>query len=534
MPQAVRGWLALAVVLSSLALRAQAQVAASPAGAVARPSIVFITSDDHRFDALGAAGNPAIHTPVLDRLAARGVLFRQATTHVSQCLPVRATLLTGLPPHQHGALSNRHQRLLAEAARPDAFENVPTVPALLRAAGYHTVLVGKWHLAAEPWRSGFAEVKTWLPGGAADYHDPELARGSRRELVKVKGNTQQILGDDAVAFLASPAARQKPFFLWLAFTAPHVPLEPNSRQSRRLYAGKSTAELLPPGFPRGIATGNWHHYYEAVSDLDRQVGRVLAALEKAGLAESTAVVFLGDNGFLMGQRGAGAGDVHGKILPYEGSLRVPLIVSLPGREDLAGPSDLPASSLDVPATLLALAGVPPPAAWAGRDLLAALGRAPGGGFTDAFSEWADEEDERWRAYRVVRTPRHKLIVWKDPSQGAELYNLAADPAEEDNLHGKLEAAAVRRDLEERLRAWMERTEDPARQWAVFGSAAPYEPGAGAPQEPIRRRAGIRPRHSRGHACVLVASPRLLEPECRMLRQMQLAGALCRYIGWRSW
>lgn len=457
-------WLTLGLVLSPWA--ASAASAAMPA----KPNIVFLTSDDHRWDALGAAGNPAIHTPALDRLAAQGVYFRQATTHVSQCLPVRATLLTGLTAHQHGAYSNRNKR--PEAAGPDSFKDLPTVPKLLREAGYRTLLVGKWHLDAEPWLTGFSEVRTWLPSGGADYRDPQLARGNSRELVGMKGYTQQILADDAIGFLRSPAAQEKPFFLWLSFTAPHLPRDPNSPQSQQLYAGKADSDLPPPGFPKNIPGADWRHYYEALSDLDRQAGRVVAALEETGLAASTVLVFLGDNGFMMGQRGvgaeAGAMGEPGKVVPYEGSIRVPLIiwstVWSPGVRDLVGPSDLPASSLDVPATLVTLAGVRPPAAWPGRDLLAALRQGAQSGLEDAFSEWADEQWDRWEAYRLVRTTRHKLIVWKHPEKPGELYDLAADPAEKENLYDRPEVRTVRSDLEARLRGWMERTQDPARQW----------------------------------------------------------------------
>jgi arylsulfatase A-like enzyme len=429
---------------------------ATRADAPPKPNIVFITSDDHRWDALGAAGNPVIHTPALDRLAARGIYFRQATTYVSQCHPIRATLLTGLPVHQHGAFSV--QRQSAEASKPDAFRNLPTVPGLLRDAGYHTLLVGKWHVAADPWLTGFSEVKTWLPGGGADYQDPELARGNSRELSKLKGSTQQIFADDAIDFVRSAAAKGKPFFLWLAFTAPHFPLAPNSPESAKLYAGKSLSELAPPQPSKDIPIEDLRHYYEAVSDLDRQVGRVMAALEEAGLAESTAVVFLGDNGFLIGERGTG------KVVPYEASIRVPLIVSSPGGKALAGPSDLPASSLDVPVTLVELAGLRPPSTWPGRELLGAVRRDPKNGLEDAFTVWADEENERWPAYRLVRTVRHKLVVWKDPAKPGELYDLAADPAETNNLYSLPEVRDARRDLEARLRAWMERTQDPARKW----------------------------------------------------------------------
>ncbi|HKI04204.1 MAG TPA: sulfatase-like hydrolase/transferase [Thermoanaerobaculia bacterium] len=450
-------------VIAVLGMTVRPTAAAEPP----RLNILFITSDDHRWDGLGAAGNPAIHTPELDRLAARGVYFRQATTHVSQCLPVRATLLTGLTVHQHGAYTHEDQR--ADVKRPEAFRDIPTLPGLLREAGYRTVLVGKWHLDADPWLSGFSEVRTWLPGGATLYKDPELARGNTRQTAEIKGYTQEILADDAIGFLRGPAGgkeRKEPFFLWLAFTAPHVPLGPNPPAVEKLYADKPPAELMPPGFPRGIPTNDWRHYDEAVSDLDRQVGRVLAALGEAGLAESTVVVFLGDNGHMMGRRGMGAKGAAGKVVPYEDSIRVPLIVWSPRLKNLAGPSDLPASSLDLPPTLLRMAGVQPPAIWAGRDLAAALRKEPGAILEDAFSEWADEKSEAWGgfAFRSVRTPRHKLIVWRDAAKPDELYDLAADSGEEKNLIDQPESQEIRRDLAARLRVWMERTSDPALRW----------------------------------------------------------------------
>lgn len=250
-----------------------------------RPNLLLISSDDHRWDALGAAGNSKIHTKTLDRLAARGIYFRQATTPVSQCHPIRATLLTGLAAHQHGALSNHHS--IRTAGQPSPLGKLPTLPSLLQRAGYRTMLIGKWHLDIEPWNAGFSDLATWIPGSATDYHDPEVARGRSRELTKVQGNTQQILGDDAVRFLEDSATRERPFFLWLAFTAPHLPLEPNSPESRARYAGKTSADLLPPGFPKGIPTNDFLHFSEAVSDLDAQVARVVAALERSGLAANT-------------------------------------------------------------------------------------------------------------------------------------------------------------------------------------------------------------------------------------------------------
>ncbi|HET9768259.1 MAG TPA: sulfatase-like hydrolase/transferase [Thermoanaerobaculia bacterium] len=436
----------------------------TPTPATSRPNLLVILSDDHRWDALGAAGNPAIVTPELDRLAHEGVYFRQAIVSVSQCHPSRASLLTGLPSFRHGLFSiQEHAADLATTlcARP-------TVASLLRDVGYRTVVVGKWHIPPVPWTCGFEDVRTWLPDGNADYRDPELVRGRSEQRQKVAGYTQEIFADDAVGFLRSDAAQRGPFLLWLAFTAPHFPYEPNPERIAALYAERGPEQLLPPRFPRDAEANDWRHYDEAVSYLDEQVGRVLAALRESGLSERTVVVFLGDNGYMMGEHGVGGpgSRANGKQVPYEASLRVPFLMAGPGLPRAVA-SDLPVSSLDLPTTLLALAGSAAPRSWPGRDLTAALaGRIA---IDDAVAEWSDEASEKFGdlAYRVLRTPTHKLIVWKDAQRGIggeELYDLVADPNESRNLVGESADGAVLRDLRARLAVWMRRHEDPALQW----------------------------------------------------------------------
>lgn len=426
-----------------------------------RPNLVVILSDDHRWDALGAAGNPAVITPVMDRMAREGVYFRQATVSVSQCHPIRASLLTGLPSFQHGVYSTKF-------VAPGVAESLckrPTVAGLLREAGYRTVLVGKWHVPPPPWSCGFDEARTWLPEGGAEYRDPELVRGHSDQHQVVPGFTQEIFADDALAFLRGKEAQERPFLLWVGFTAPHAPYEPNPQRIETLYAGRDDKDFLPTGFPRDVKANDWRHYDEAVSHLDEQIGRLLAALRETGLAERTVVVLLGDNGYMMGERGIGGPDsgANGKQVPYESSLRVPFLMLGPGLpKGLA--SDLPVSSLDLPPTLLSLAGLPAPGSWPGRDLTAALsGKIEIG---EAFAEWSDEKSDSFGrlAFRAVRTPAHKLIVWKDPARGDELYDLAADPRETRNLIADPATADVARDLRARLLAWMQRNGDPALGW----------------------------------------------------------------------
>ena len=273
---------------------------ATSAPASPRPNLLVVLSDDHRWDALGAAGNPAVVTPVMDRMAREGVYFRQATVSVSQCHPVRASLITGLPAFAHGVFSTRYQ----EPGVALTLCRRPTLSSLLRDAGYRTVLVGKWHLPTPPGECGFDDVRTWLPEGGAEYRDPDLVRGRSTEPEpeheKVPGFTQEIFADDAVGFLKSREAQAGPFLLWLGFTAPHAPYEPNPERIQALYAGRSDDDLKPPAFPRDVAANDWRHYDEAVSHLDEQLGRVLAALQESGLAERTVVVLLGDNGYMMG------------------------------------------------------------------------------------------------------------------------------------------------------------------------------------------------------------------------------------------
>jgi arylsulfatase A-like enzyme len=435
--------------------------AAAAAAASSHPNLVVILSDDHRWDALGAAGNPNIVTPVMDGLARDGVYFRQATVSVSQCHPVRASLVTGLPAFQHGVYSVQYQ----EPGVETKVCRRPTLAALLRDAGYRTVLVGKWHVPAPPAECGFDELRTWLPDGSADFRDPELLHGKSDKYQRTPGFTQEIFADDALGFLRSEAAKAKPFLLWLGFTAPHFPYEPNPERIQKLYAGRSEEQLEPPGFPRGVKANDWRHYDEAVSSLDEQVGRVIAALRESGLAGRTVVVLLGDNGYMMGERGVGGpgSRADGKQVPYEGSERVPFILRGPGLPH-GLVSELPVSSLDLPPTLLSLAGVPAPASWPGRDLTAALaGKVEIG---EAFSEWSDEKSDKFGAlaFRSIRTPKSKLIVWKDPARKDELYDLSQDPAEAHNLASEPASRDTLRDLRARLDAWMKRNADPALAW----------------------------------------------------------------------
>ena len=435
-----------------------------------KPNFIFIISDDHRWDAIGAAGNTKIKTPVLDQLAKEGVYFRQATIHVAQCAPSRATLLTGLSPHQTGYYSNNFLRSDLEWATRFT---VPTMTELMVQAGYETVLVGKWHLATDPWLTGFSNVRTWLPEAGSSYLDSRLSKGNSRNKEMVNGFTNQIFAEDAIDFLNSDAATKKSFLLWFASTLPHDPYKPNPPNVTSLYEDHGEGDLIPKTFPvnsevllglegappQAIPPGI-KDYYAAVSYLDELVGKIRQTLKRRGLAENTIIIFMGDNGLMAGSRG-----LRGKVVPWDESVRVPLIIYAPKFSTIKGTSDLPVSSLDLPATILSFAGIKSPQSWAGRDLRKALTGKKDHGIEYAVSEWADTESQfRHYTYRSIRTPQYKLIKWDKPEKQDEFYDLVSDPHETKNLINSTDVRNSRNKLSSQLDTWMIRTKDHARVW----------------------------------------------------------------------
>jgi arylsulfatase A-like enzyme len=331
------------------------------------------------------------------------------------------------------------------------------------------VLVGKWHLDAEPWDCGFTDVRVWHPGGAGPYgENPKrrIARGNTRKAVEIKGFTNDLFGEDAAAFIKEGGAKDQPFLLWLALTAPHTPLTPNPDEITKLYEGKSDQDLWPPTLPKDAEPHRLRDYYAAVSMADRQVGTVLSALDEAKLADNTIVVFIGDNGWMLGDKALFKGEKYnGKVYPYEDSVRVPFLVRAPGNAQRT--SGAAVSSLDLPPTILKAAGVTPPSEWTGRDMNGLLKDASlESTFDAAICEFPDSENSKFgdTNYRLIRTTKHKLIRWADPKRPDELFDLSADPEETKNLIDDASAKAVKDDLNARLVDWMKKTNDPALEW----------------------------------------------------------------------
>ncbi|MFN7934305.1 MAG: sulfatase-like hydrolase/transferase [Bryobacteraceae bacterium] len=439
-----------------------------------KPNLVLIVSDDHHWQCLGAAGNPNIQTPNLDKLANRGVLFTDAVISTSQCAPSRGILLSGQESYQTGLDSNGHTEFRT-------FRGA-TVVEQLRRAGYETNLVGKWHITPTPKDCGFTKAPLWMQPAAMPYVNPPLRHGlDASEDAPETGLTTEVFTREAVNVIRQA---KQPYLLWLTYNAPHTPWTA-SEPFRKLYEGKN-ASLAPPNHPkpqpnaraaplqkalkkkgggptmvRPDGVYDWETYYAVLSELDANIGKVIDALQAAGQWDNTLILFLGDNGFLCGSKG-----LQGKVQPWEESIRIPFLAS-GGLVKGGRKSSSLVASVDVPATLLDYAGIRSSHKMSGLSFRPALN---GGAFSrDAsFSSWNDGRVEALFAnmsvepYRAVRTQKLKYILWESGKQA--LFQLDSDPFEEKNLASDAQHAGLLKAMQARLRSRMKETSDPAAAW----------------------------------------------------------------------
>ncbi len=460
-----------------------------------RPNILFIMADDHASQAIGCYGSRLNRTPGIDRIAREGIRFDNCFCTNGICAPSRAVILTGKYSHLNGVRDN--------AVAFDGGQ--ATFPKILRASGYETAFLGKWHLKSDP--TGF-DHWTMLPG-QGEYYNPDLVTkdGTKRHA----GYVTDILTDMAVDFLESGRDPAKPFLLMLHHKAPHRNWQPAERHLKLFddtifpepptlrdgYETRSRAALEqemtirdhmslesdlklgpPPGrldeaqkaaweraygpkreaFRRAGLTGDallqWKYqrylqdYLGAIAAVDESVGRVLETLDETGLAEDTLVVYTSDQGFFLGEHGW-----FDKRFMYEESLRMPLVMRLPGRIGPGSVNTDIVSNLDFAPTFLDLADRGKPAPMQGRSFLPLLlGRTvagwPGSFYYHYYEYPAVHQAKR---HYGVRTRRYKLIHFYYDIDAWELYDLEKDPLELQNVHGDPAYAEVRGELETELR-----------------------------------------------------------------------------------
>ena len=472
----------VSATLDGGAAPAGAAIAAAPAPAQpARPrNVVIILSDDHRYDFLGFMPRAPrwLRTPGLDRMRAEGAHVRNAFVTTSLCSPSRASILTGQYAHRHGVVDN------SSPIPP----GTTFFPQYLQRAGWRTAYIGKWHMGEDAGsdqpRPGFDH---WISfRGQGSYTDPTLNVNGRS--TALTGYTTDILTDSAVAWLARQPAGDggRPFFMVLAHKATHAEFVPAPRHAGQ-YA--DSAIPYPPtmantesnyqGKPRWVREqrNSWHGvdyayhgdlrfddfyraYGETLLALDESVGRVLDELRRSGLDRSTLVLYMSDNGFVLGEHG-----LIDKRHAYEESIRIPMLAWAPGLVAPGSTVEANVRNIDVAPTVLELAGVRPPERHAldGRSVLAALR----GGGTAAARQASGEGEflyEYYWEYAFPHTPttfalrgdRFKYVYYHGVWDVNELYDLRTDSLEQSNLVNvpfyRDTVAAMRRRLFDRLEA----------------------------------------------------------------------------------
>ncbi|CAH1659761.1 Arylsulfatase A-like enzyme [Hyphomicrobiales bacterium] len=452
------------------------------------PNIVVLIADDHRYESIGCNGNSEVETPNLDGLARRGVSFDgahcQGGMHPAVCVPSRASFLTGRNIFASAVDPTGDDYEASAFAIPAALE---TFPQRLRAEGYVTHAIGKWHNDKEAFARSFSSGDRLMFGGMSDHdrvplrrHDPK-GNFPESEIYYEDGLSTDLFRDSALDFLRERSSDQ-PYCLYVAFTAPHDPRTPPDAYMRTGDTVSLPANFLPihpfdngemlvrdellEALPRPADAVRQHiaDYYGMITHLDAAVGAILKALADNGDDANTIVVYTADHGLALGQHG-----LMGKQNLYEHSLHIPLII--------AGP-DLPQGQrvphlvwhADTSATLLELAGCPMDPMAEGRSLLPIMG--------DPDADWRGTFAAAYRlSQRMIRDGRYKLIRYIDqvplargpyradntPSRGSrteQLFDLAVDPAETVNLTALPAYAAHRERLARALDAWQLNVGDP--------------------------------------------------------------------------
>src|SRR5215469_11963829 len=389
----------------------------------AKPNIVFILADDLGYADVSCYGRPDFRTPKIDHLAARGVRFLQAYANSAVCTATRTALITGR--YQYRLRLGLEEPL---AGNPDVglAPEHPTLPSLLKKAGYSSTLIGKWHLGVlpkfGPLKSGYDHFYGFR-GGAVDYFSH--SNGAREDLwdddvpVHQAGYLTELLGNRAVEVINAYAKSHQPFMVSLHFSAPHWPWEGpgDEAESKRLAQPGSGGIFHLDG-------GSQKTYQQMIEAMERQIGRVLQALETNGLTENTIVIFTSDNG---GERFADTWPFTGKKTELlEGGLRIPAIVCWPGHIKPRSTTQQLAMTMDWLPTLLAAAGAEPDPAYPsdGMNLLPAL--------TQNSPPVARRVYWRYRlnAQQALRDGDMKYLKINDNSF---LFNVVDDPLERANL-----------------------------------------------------------------------------------------------------
>ncbi len=443
----------------------------------AQPNILFIFTDDQAPWALGVSGNRLAKTPHMDRIAREGAYLPNAYTVTPVCSPSRASLMTSRYGTEVGITDWIHPRSEAQLGLDP---KLPVWPRQLQKAGYHTGLVGKWHLGRQdkqhPTRYGFDHFMGHREGGWSSVN-PTLEKDGKNQ--KFEGLTADVLADEALGFIRShvKSPSDSPFLLCWHTRAPHARWLPVAPEDMAPYKGVDVP-IPNPNFPNldvPRVKRMTREYLASVRSVDRNVGRILKMLDELKLASNTIVIFSSDHGYSMGHNGIWhKGNGHWVLKPpppakpniprgqrpnmYDNSIKVPTMIRWPGVIKPGTVVPQTVSNLDWFPTILAMAGVKTQPSWKlrGRDFTLLLkGRKPADWDNTYYAQYSTHHQSRTHM-RMISTGQWKLIRdFLNPSRD-ELYHLEKDPAEANNLVGSTDpkVRSVLSDLHRRLVARM--------------------------------------------------------------------------------
>ena len=462
-------------------------------------NVVFILSDDHRYDFMGFTNKlPFLETPSMDRMAEEGVYMKNAFVTTALCSPSRASILTGQFTHRHGVVDN--QSLVPEGTR--------FFPEFLQEHGYQTGFIGKWHMGEhknDP-RPGFDYWASFR--GQGQYWNSVFNVNGVEEVPADSTYVADAITDYAIDFL-NKREEDKPFFLYVSHKSVHAEFIP-SPEHEGIYRDAELVypeTMYPPGHEKAILSekeynyadlpqwvkdqrDSWHgvdylyhgqmdfdefyrNYCETLLALDESIGSLLDYLGENGLMENTTIFYMGDNGFSFGEHG-----LIDKRQAYEESMRVPLLIV---GADISKPGSIAlenVQNIDIAPTILDLAGIDPGDYFDGasmKDLL--LGKEVDNWRDTIFYEYYWERPfPQTPTVHAVRTARYKYIRYHGIWDLNELYDIEKDPEEMNNLIRDPEMAHVARELRDALFRWIEETDGDIMYLRPDGKGARFDHG----------------------------------------------------------
>jgi arylsulfatase A-like enzyme len=402
-----------------------------------RPNIIFILTDDQRWDMLGCAGNTIISTPNIDNIAKKGVRFSHAFVTTPICAASRASILTGL-------FERTHDFTFGKPPLKKEYINT-SYPYLLKNAGYRTGFVGKFGVKLE---TSIDSIFSSKNSNGFPYW--KIVDGKKKYLTDLQG-------DQAIQFIQGSVVKQEPFCLSLSFSAPHA--DDDSKEQYfwpanldSMYASvkmpipatarKEFYDSFPDFLKGTMSRERWHWrfdtpekfqqmvkgYYRMITAVDQTVGRITDELNKLGIADNTIIIFMGDNGYYLGDRG-----YADKWLMHDVSIRVPLIIYDPRKSGTSKKVfDQMVLNIDVAPTILNFAGIPIPKEMHGKSLFPLINGAVNKWYDTIFCEHLMIEPQIPNS-ECIRTKQWKFIRYPHHPEYIELYDLIKDPLEEHNL-----------------------------------------------------------------------------------------------------